>query len=101
MSFNLKAYGIDVEDIFRNTSVPQLYEIALRREKGTAISDVGALLVYSGEKTGRSPSDKRITENEASKDKVWWGDINMPINFHTWFFLPDGSVSEEFHLQSF
>ena len=55
MHFDLKQYGIDVKEIHRNTSVPILYEIALRNEKGTAISDTGALLVYSGEKTGRSP----------------------------------------------
>jgi ATP-dependent phosphoenolpyruvate carboxykinase len=32
--------------------------LGLRKEKGTAISNVGALLVYSGEKTGRSPKDR-------------------------------------------
>ena len=83
MSFNLKAYGIDVEDIFRNTSVPQLYEIALRREKGTAISDVGALLVYSGEKTGRSPKDKRVVKNPESENNIDWGDINIALDQHT------------------
>jgi phosphoenolpyruvate carboxykinase (ATP) len=48
MTFSLKQYGIQVDEIHRNTSVPGLYEIALRREKGTAISNTGALLVYSG-----------------------------------------------------
>jgi phosphoenolpyruvate carboxykinase (ATP) len=66
MSFNLRQYGIEVDTIHRNTSVPILYELGLRKEKGTAISNVGALLVYSGEKTGRSP-----------KDNGWFGTPNQ------------------------
>ena len=82
MSFNLKQYGIDVEKIFRNTSVPELYEIGLRLEKGTAISDVGALMVYSGEKTGRSPKDKRVVRNKESEKNIDWGDINIELDSH-------------------
>ena len=79
MSFNLKQYGIDVETIHRNESVPLLYELALSTEEGTAISDVGALMVYSGEKTGRSPKDKRIVRNPESENNVDWGDINIEL----------------------
>ena len=80
MSFNLSQYGLEVQDIYRNTSVPALYEIGLRREKGTAISDVGALLVYSGEKTGRSPKDKRVVKNSESADNIDWGNINIALD---------------------
>lgn len=80
MAFDLHQYGIEVEKIHRNTSVPALYEIALRQEKGTAISDVGALLVYSGEKTGRSPKDKRIVKHPGSQEHIDWGDINIPLD---------------------
>ncbi|MBT8219636.1 MAG: phosphoenolpyruvate carboxykinase (ATP), partial [Bacteroidia bacterium] len=82
MHFDLKQYGIDVKEIHRNTSVPVLYEIALRREKGTAISDTGALLVYSGEKTGRSPKDKRIIRNPESENNIDWGPINIDLDQH-------------------
>ena len=82
MAFNLKKYEINTEKINRNLSVPELYEIALRDEKGSAISDTGALLVYSGEKTGRSPLDKRIVEAAPSKDNIDWGDINIPYDEH-------------------
>ena len=68
MSFNLKQYGIDVDNIYRNTSVPALYEIGLRKEKGTTISNVGALMVYSGIKTGRSPKDKRVVRSPESEN---------------------------------
>ena len=70
MPFNLTKHGIEVKEIYRNTSVPALYEIALRHEKGTAISDTGALLVYSGEKTGRSPKDKRIVKHASSENNI-------------------------------
>ncbi|MCL4130449.1 UNVERIFIED_CONTAM: hypothetical protein GTU68_035953 [Idotea baltica] len=83
MNFKLNQYGIEVKDILRNSSVPVLYEIALRSEKGTAISDKGALLVYSGEKTGRSPKDKRIVRHSESEKNIDWGDINMELDDHT------------------
>ena len=80
---DLSYLGIEVANVVRNPAASRLYMDAIRYEPSTSLSAFGALIAYSGEKTGRSPSDKRITENEASKDKVWWGDINMPINFHT------------------
>jgi phosphoenolpyruvate carboxykinase (ATP) len=80
MSFDLTKYGIDVEKIYRNASVPHLYELALTTEKGTAMSDVGALLVYSGEKTGRSPKDKRVVHNPESAQNIDWGDINIDLD---------------------
>ena len=83
--FSLSQYGIDVEKIHRNSSVPVLYEIGLRNEAGTAISDVGALLVYSGEKTGRSPKDKRIVRNPESEKNIDWGPINIGLDEHTYF----------------
>lgn len=84
MAFNLKSLGIDVKDIHRNTAVPTLYEIGLRKEKGTAISDTGALLVYSGEKTGRSPKDKRIVRQPESQENIDWGDINIGLDEHVY-----------------
>ena len=83
MNFDLKKYGIDVKEVLRNSSVPVLYEIGLRSEKGTAISDKGALLVYSGEKTGRSPKDKRIVRHPDSENNIGWGDINIELDEHT------------------
>ena len=83
MAFTLDQYQIFVKEIHRNKSVPELYEIALRDEKGTAISDVGALLVYSGTKTGRSPKDKRIVKAPPSEQNIDWGNINIPLDKHT------------------
>ena len=60
-----------------------LYEKALRLEKGSAISDVGALLCYSGEKTGRSPKDKRVVRHPYSEKNIDWGPINIELDEHT------------------
>lgn len=83
MNFSLDQYGINVKEILRNSSVPILYEIGLETEKGTAISDKGALMVYSGEKTGRSPKDKRIVRHPESEKNIDWGDINIDLDEHT------------------
>ncbi|KAI1535553.1 PckA Phosphoenolpyruvate carboxykinase ATP [Pyrenophora tritici-repentis] len=65
--------------IIANPSVAALYEDALVYETGSAITASGALSAYSGAKTGRSPSDKRIVEEDSSKNDVWWGPVNKPM----------------------
>jgi phosphoenolpyruvate carboxykinase (ATP) len=92
MSFNLRQYGIEVDTIHRNTSVPILYELGLRKEKGTAISNVGALLVYSGEKTGRSPKDKRVVRNPESENNIDWGDINIEMDEHVFMINRERAI---------
>lgn len=49
-------------------------------ETGSAITSSGALTAYSGAKTGRSPGDKRIVEEDSSKDEIWWGPVNKPMS---------------------
>jgi hypothetical protein len=63
-----------------NPSVAALYEDALVYETGSAITATGALSAYSGAKTGRSPSDKRIVKEEGSENDIWWGPVNKPMS---------------------
>jgi phosphoenolpyruvate carboxykinase (ATP) len=63
----------------RNAPVAQLYEDAIRNE-GAIISSSGALINFSGMKTGRSPKDKRIVFEETSKDHIWWGSVNIKMD---------------------
>ncbi len=81
--FNLSAHGITIEKVVRNPDVSTLYEHAIKHEPETTISDRGALIAYSGEKTGRSPKDKRVVRNPASEGNVWWGPVNFPLPEHT------------------
>ena len=69
---DLKSHGISVETILRNPSPARLYEEALRHEADTAVVSTGALVALSGDKTGRSPADKRIVRTPATEGDVWW-----------------------------
>lgn len=82
-SFNLLQYGIKNKETIRNASPAQLYQLAIQYENGAAISDVGALILESGSKTGRSPKDKRIIERPESVNDIWWGSVNIKMDEHT------------------
>ncbi len=78
-SFNLEAYGICAETILRNPTPAELYEDALAFDGGV-ITSSGAVATLSGEKTGRSPKDKRIVRTPGVEDEVWWGDVNKGLS---------------------
>ena len=65
--------------VHRNLPVPQLVERALARGEGR-LSDTGALSVFTGRYTGRSPKDKFIVDSPAVHDEVNWGKVNVPIS---------------------
>src|SRR6201982_3421872 len=81
--FDLKDHGITVAEIHRNLPPSALYEHAIRYEKDASIAENGALVAYSGVKTGRSPKDKRVVKHPASENEVWWGPVNIPLEPHT------------------
>ena len=78
--FSLEKHGINVAEVYRNAPPATLYELALRFEKGSTISSTGALIAYSGKKTGRSPTDKRIVDEPEVRDDVWWGNVNIKLD---------------------
>ena len=77
--FNLSNYGITITKILRNLNPAKLYEEAIRYEPNTTISSAGALIAYSGAKTGRSPKDKRVVKHPNSEKDIWWGPVNFPM----------------------
>lgn len=82
-SFTLTQYQIDVTNIVRNAKPPVLYQEALAHEAEAALADSGAIMVRSGEKTGRSPTDKRIVQHPNSENDIWWGSVNMAVDEQT------------------
>ncbi len=80
---SLEQHGIHVGTVLRNRIPAELYESGLRNEPGTAITNTGALVAMSGDKTGRSPTDKRIVRETTSEDEVWWGPVNMEVSENT------------------
>ncbi|MEQ1634930.1 MAG: phosphoenolpyruvate carboxykinase (ATP), partial [Planctomycetota bacterium] len=81
-TFDLSKYGIHVKNVYRNAEPSVLYEQALRRGEGEIV-DSGALATRSGQKTGRSPKDKRIVDMEPSTKDVWWGSVNIKLSEKT------------------
>lgn len=71
--------------VLYNLSPAELYEQAIKYEKGSFITDSGALATLSGAKTGRSPRDKRIVKDEAAAKELWWGkgSPNIEMDEHT------------------
>ena len=77
--FDLTEHELTVAEVHRNLPPSALYEHAIRYEKDASIAESGALVAYSGAKTGRSPKDKRVVRHPASEKDVWWGAVNIPL----------------------
>ena len=73
--FSLEQHGINVKTVHRNLAPCRLYEEAILNEPDTRIADSGALVAYSGAKTGRSPKDKRIVKNDQSERDTLFDDV--------------------------
>jgi phosphoenolpyruvate carboxykinase (ATP) len=56
----------------------QLAEDTLRIGEGT-LSENGALVINTGEFTGRSPKDKFTVKDELTQDTVHWNEFNIPL----------------------
>lgn len=57
--------------IYYNTPIAKLIELAVTRGEGMLTAS-GALLVYTGKYTGRSPNDKFIVETPDITQEIWW-----------------------------
>ncbi len=79
-TLDLSQYGITGPTVLVNLSTAALYEDAIRYDRDTYISSTGALVAYSGSKTGRSPKDKRIVKQAPSENDIWWGPVNFPLD---------------------
>src|SRR5947209_16959179 len=79
----LEEYGLaNLGNIHWNPSPAVLVEHALARKEGMLAAN-GAFAARTGTYTGRTPKDKFIVSNEASADRVWWGDVNHPMSVET------------------
>ncbi|WP_062056775.1 phosphoenolpyruvate carboxykinase (ATP) [Aquimarina longa] len=77
-TFSLKHYGIENATMRYQLSPEDLQEEIVQKKQGK-ITKSGALAINTGEFTGRSPMDRFIVKDDITKDKVWWGNINIPF----------------------
>jgi len=78
--FGLDKMGLsNLGAVHWNLTEPALYEHAVRRGEAM-IAGGGPLVTLTGAHTGRSPLDKFVVREPAHESKIWWGDINQPID---------------------
>jgi phosphoenolpyruvate carboxykinase (ATP) len=75
----LETYGIKNAKVNYQFSSDELHKLTIDKGQGVESSS-GALAVNTGEFTGRSPQDRFIVKDDITKDRVWWGDINIPFD---------------------
>ncbi|KNH06083.1 phosphoenolpyruvate carboxykinase [Perkinsela sp. CCAP 1560/4] len=66
--------------IKRNKTAPELYQMEMSESSMSQVCKSGALCVFSGTKTGRSPKDKRVVDEPSSSKDVWWGEVNISMS---------------------
>lgn len=89
-----KVYNIDKPEIYFNPAPALLYEHAVLFEKETRITETGALVAFSGEKTGRCPEDKRIVKESTTERDIDWGKVNIPFERES--FLQNKEIALNF-----
>ena len=66
------------QKIFADLTPSELIEQALTRNEGS-LTNTGALLITTGDRTGRSPNDRFIVDEPSTSQDIEWGDVNKPF----------------------
>jgi len=92
---NLSLSGIkNTENVRYQLSPDELIQDTLRLGEGV-LSDSGALVIRTGEFTGRSPKDKFIVKDQITESTIHWNDVNQPID-QKYFDIIHGKITEYF-----
>lgn len=75
----LDGLGLLSEIIHYQSDPEDLVQDTLRLKEGV-LNDTGALVIDTGEFTGRSPKDKFIVRDETTREMVNWNEFNIPIS---------------------
>lgn len=88
----LKKLGIQNSTLHYQLTPEELTQQAVERNQGV-LNDTGALLIKTGEFTGRSPLDKFIVKDAITEKTVHWNNFNIPIDEKYFFQLKEKLVS--------
>src|SRR5918993_251640 len=88
--------------VHENLPPARLVEAAVRRREGRLAGN-GALVAKTGKRTGRSPKDRFIVEDDVTRERVDWGAVNKRFSAQAFEALLDKAMSylgnvEEFYV---
>jgi phosphoenolpyruvate carboxykinase (ATP) len=69
-----------------NLRTAALYEAAIRRNEGKVAAG-GPFAAVTTPHTGRSPNDKFVVREPSSEGRIWWGQVNQPMEPAQWTVL--------------
>ena len=69
----------NTESIHYQLTSEELVQDTLRIGEGV-LNDTGALVIQTGEFTGRAPKDKFTVKDEITANSVHWNEFNIPID---------------------
>lgn len=79
-SADLASIGLEnLGNVYWNLSPAELVERSLELGEGT-LADNGALVIKTGEFTGRSPEDRFVVKDETTTNTVDWGKVNIAFD---------------------
>jgi phosphoenolpyruvate carboxykinase (ATP) len=70
---------VNLGPVSANRPAAELVELALSRQEG-GLTARGALVAYTGSRTGRSPQDRYIVREPGSEAQIDWGKVNRPLD---------------------
>ena len=87
-TISLNPYSISSKKVNYQLSATELHECVINNKQGVE-TNTGALAIRTGKFTGRSPKDRFIVKDTITKDRVWWGDVNIPFSIENFDSLYD------------
>ncbi|MBC7850000.1 MAG: phosphoenolpyruvate carboxykinase (ATP) [Chitinophagaceae bacterium] len=88
----LAALGLQQPNMHYQLSSDELVQDTLRRGEGV-LNDTGALVINTGEFTGRSPKDKFTIKDESTTHNVNWNEFNIPMDEQYFHVIREKIVS--------
>ncbi|MGB7589911.1 MAG: phosphoenolpyruvate carboxykinase (ATP) [Terriglobia bacterium] len=77
--YGLQNHGLtNLRRVYWNLPTPALYEESVFRSEAR-LTHLGPLVVSTGKHTARAAPDKFVVREQATEDRIWWGQYNRPF----------------------